>query len=93
MAEVSFDGPDWPLGDEWPASLLPPPSMTVELAALEINALIRCHDELRAVAARDHHQEAEAFYKARATYLRHRLSTIAPARLKAERKGTRNGFG
>lgn len=87
MSGFEFEGPAWPPGDEWPAGVLPPPCLTLELSALEVDALIRHHDQLGAADAADHEHEAELFHKARASYLRQRLGAVAPHMLTPNRKG------
>ena len=76
-----MSGPVWPPGDEWPAGVLPQPSMTIELAAPEVETLIAHHDEFAADAHRQHDHKAELFHEARASYLRQRLGAVAPHRL------------
>ena len=83
----TFNGTAWPLGEEWPAGALPPPCLTLEIAALELEALIAHHDEHAAFSKRDRTPETKLFHKARASYLRQRLAQVAPHRLTPERKG------
>lgn len=80
-------GTVWPPGEEWPAGVLPPPCLTVELSALEIESLIRHHDESAAMAHAGHDHDAGLFHQARASYLRQRLAAVAPHRLTPGRKG------
>ena len=78
----------WPVGKEWPASLLPPPCLTIELSVLELETLISHHDEFAVRAHRvDHNHDTGLFHEARASYMRQRLAVIAPERLTPERKG------
>lgn len=79
MSGFEFDGPAWPPGNERPAGVLPPSCLTLELSALEVNELIRHHDQLGAEDAADHEHEAELFHKARASYLRQRLEAVGLA--------------
>lgn len=83
----TFDGPAWPVGDEWPAELLPPPIITVTIASLELEALIEHHDAHAIAAAAQHHHDPELFRLTRASYLRQRLAAVAPHRLTPDRKG------
>ncbi len=82
-----FDGPAWPPGEEWPAGVLPKPCFTLEIAVLEMEVLIRSHDEAAVMAERDHELDAELFHKIRASYLRQRLGAVAPHRLTPDRTG------
>ncbi len=63
------------------------PCLTVEIAALELEALIRHHDEFASDAERDREPETELFHKARASYLRQRLGAVALHRLTPDRAG------
>jgi len=83
----TFDGPAWPPGEEWPAGVLPPPCLTLEIAALELEVLIAHHDEFAAAAERDRTPETELFHRVRASYLRQRLGMVAPHRLTPDRAG------
>ena len=87
MSDREFDGPAWPPGEEWPAGVLPKPCLTLEIASLELEALIKCHDEAAAAAERDRTPETELFHKIRASYLRQRLGAVAPHRLTPDRAG------
>ncbi len=51
MSSFTFDGPAWPIGEEWPAGVLPPPCLTIEIAALELEVLIEHHDDFEAAVA------------------------------------------
>lgn len=82
-----MSGPVWPPGDEWPVGALPAPTMTIELAALEVETLIEHHDGFATDAHRQHDHDAGLFHEARASYLRQRLGAVAPHRLTPERKG------
>lgn len=83
----TFDGPAWPPGEEWPAGVLPKPYLTLEVAVLELEVLIRSHDEAAVAAERDHELNAELFHKIRASYLWQRLGAVAPHRLTPDRAG------
>ena len=87
MSGFDFDDLTWPPGKDWPAGSLPLPRLTLALSALELNKLIRHHDQLRAECSADHDYEAELFHKARASYLRQRLSAVTPQTLTPDRKG------
>ena len=83
----TFDGPAWPPGEEWPAGVLPKPYLTLEIAVLELEVLIRSHDDAAVGAERDREPHAELFHKVRASYLRQRLGAVAPHRLTPDRAG------
>jgi hypothetical protein len=87
VSGFTFDGPVWPPGDEWPSGVLPPPSLTVEIAAIELEVLIEHHDSYGAEARARHEHDVELFHMARASYLRQRLAMVAPHRLTPDRKG------
>jgi len=87
MSSFTFNDTIWPIGEEWPAGVLPPPCLTVEIAALELEVLIEHHDDFGAKAAAAHERETELFHAVRASYLRQRLAKIAPHRLSPDRKG------
>lgn len=87
MTGFEFHGPIWPPGDEWPASDLPQPALTVDIAAVELEVLIKHHDSYAVEAATNHNHEVELFHLARASYLRQRLAQVVPHRLTPERKG------
>ena len=86
MNKFDFEA-KWPRGEEWPAGLLPPPSLKVEIAAVELEVLIEHHDAYGAQAAINHEHETEIFHAARASCLRQRLAAIAPHRLAPSRTG------
>ena len=83
----TFDGPAWPPGEEWPAGVLPKPYLTLEIATLELEVLIRSHDDAAVGAERNCEHDAELFHKVRASYLRQRLGAVAPHRLTPDRVG------
>jgi hypothetical protein len=87
MNGLGFDGPAWPLGKEWPTEVLPAPCLTLEIAYLELEVLIAHHVEFAVVAKRDGRQAMELFHRTRASYLRQRLTAIAPHRLTPDRAG------
>lgn len=76
----TFDSSAWPIGDPWPDNLLPPPTVTVTLASLELEALIENHVISAANAADRHEHDTEMFHTLRASYLRQRLAAVAPHR-------------
>lgn len=88
MINDTGEGPVWPPGDEWPAGMMPPPTLTLEISAIELEEVIRHHDNYGAAADADHDHETELYHKARASYLRQRLGQIAPHRLTPDRRGT-----
>ncbi len=83
----TFDSSAWPIGDPWPDNLLPPPTVTVTLASLELETLIEDHVISAANAADKRNHDAEMFHTVRASYLRQRLAAAAPHRLTPDRKG------
>ena len=83
----TFDSSAWPIGEEWPENLLPPPTVTVTLASLELEVLIEDHVLSAANAADQHNRETEMFHTMRASYLRQRLAAVALHRLTPDRKG------
>jgi len=83
----TFNGSAWLIGDEWPDNLLPPPTITVTLASLELETLIEDHVISAANAAEQHDHSTEMFHTMRASYLRQRLAAVAPHRLTPDRKG------
>ncbi len=87
MSSFIFDGSVWPISEEWPTGVLPPPCLTIEIAAVELEVLIEHHDDFGAKAAAAHEYETELFHAARASYLRQRLAMIAPHRLTPDRQG------
>jgi hypothetical protein len=86
MSDV-FGGSVWPLGEEWPTSALPPPTLTVEISVVELEGLIEDHAVFAADAAERRDYNTEAFHVARASYLRQRLASVASHRLTPNRKG------
>ncbi len=87
MSSFIFDELIWPPDQEWLSNLTPSPCLTVEIAAVELEVLIKHHDDFGAKAAAAHEHETEMFHAARASYLRQRLAMIAPHRLTPDRKG------
>ncbi len=77
MSSFIFDGSVWPIGHEWPAGLLPPPCLAIEIAAVELEVLIEHHDDFGAKAAVAREHETELFHAARASHLRQRLAMTA----------------
>jgi len=67
--------------------MLPPPCLTIEIASLELEELIKYHDDFRTEAEGRNDLKAELFHAARASYLRQRLAAVAPHRLTPEKKG------
>jgi hypothetical protein len=87
MSGYTFDGPVRPPGDEWPAGVLPPPCLTVEIAAIGLEVLIEHHESYGADARAKRERDVELFHMACASYLRQRLAMVAPHRLTPDRKG------
>ena len=77
----------WPEDKPWPSGMMPPPVLTLEISALELEALIDDHARMAAEGHAAHDHNAGAFHEARASYLRQRLAVAAPHRLTPDRKG------
>ena len=87
---MSKDCPDvliWPLDEPWPTSLLPPPTLMLELSVVELDALIEDYGRMAAEGHARHNHELGACHEARASYLRQRLAAAAPHKLTLDRQG------
>ena len=77
----------WPEGNPWPTKMLPPPVLTLEIAVLELEALIQHHEAMARMDHSDHDHDAGLFHEARASFLKQRLAGSAPHRLSPDRQG------
>ena len=78
---------EWPYGEGWPSETLPQPSVVIELAPIEVGALIAHHEGVAAAARARHDDEAEHFHSVRASYLRQRLGAAALHTVTPDREG------